>query len=49
MRARMQACLRIAMKARNAVETAVLRCLIAAPDNAGAITRTLATGVARQR
>jgi uncharacterized protein YqeY len=38
MRTRIQADLRLAMKARDSLETAVLRCLLAALDNAGAIT-----------
>jgi len=47
MRTRMQTDLRAAMKARDAVETGVLRCLIAALDNAGAITPAPTTGAAK--
>jgi uncharacterized protein YqeY len=47
MRARLKADLRAAMKARDAVKTGVLRCLIAALDNAGAITPEPTTGPAR--
>lgn len=46
MRARMQADLRAAMKSRDTMETGVLRCLIAALDNAGAITPAPTTGPA---
>jgi uncharacterized protein YqeY len=44
MRGRLQTDLRAAMKAREAVATGVLRCLIAACDNAGAITPEPPTG-----
>jgi uncharacterized protein YqeY len=47
MRSRMQADLRAAMKTREALETSVLRCLIAALDNAGAIRPEPTTGAAR--
>ena len=47
MRTRLQVDLRRAMRARDAVETGVLRCLIAALDNAGAIMPAPATGPAR--
>jgi len=44
MRKRMQTDLRAAMKSRDAAEIAVLRCLIAALDNAGAIALAPAAG-----
>jgi len=47
MRTRLQADLRGAMKARDSLEIAVLRCLIAAFDNAGAIDVTPPEGPAR--
>ena len=46
MRTRLQADLRLAMKRRDGVETGVLRCLIAALDNAGAIVVTPPVGPA---